>query len=420
METMTGTQPPTPRLIIPGWGMNWEQYQTACRYLGLHPDPGLYDQFARYLLHAAASQPVPTGFARWLAARQPGKLRLGFLDLWTRLLMPSHPWRFRLNAILAVHECDPRGCREMLAQPTSRLGAWLSFFRIGSATLLNLTLGGVWLGGQACAYAILGRAQQRERAHFDGQTVLITGATRGLGLALAVRLLALGAQVVGVARAGAGLDALRCQIAEAGLQQRFRLATADISLPGAITAALAEIGVDAAHIDAAILNAGIKEEVALPGTTRTLRRVFEVNVFGAMDTAATLIPAFQTRGSGHLIFISSLGRWHGMPGSGSYNASKAALSLLVESLAMDLGESGRKTVRITSIEPGLIRTGMIMAGSLQDRLAVSAEEAAARILRCAAANRRICRFPLLFTLMTATLACLPQGMRIKLLGRIKD
>jgi len=68
----------------------------------------------------------------------------------------------------------------------------------------------------------------------------------------------------------------------------------------------------------------------------------------------------------------------------------------------------------------LIRTGMIMAGSLQDRLAVSAEEAAARILRCAAANRRICRFPLLFTLMTATLACLPQGMRIKLLGRIKD
>jgi NAD(P)-dependent dehydrogenase (short-subunit alcohol dehydrogenase family) len=346
-------------------------------------------------------------------------VRLGFIDLWTRWLLPAHPWRFRLNAILAIHECDPRGCRDMLAQPASRLGAWLSLIGIGAAALWNLLAGGIWLGAGACVYALFGGAQRREQTHFHGKTVLITGAARGLGLALALRLLALGAQVVGVARNGAGLDALRRQLADAGLQPRFRLVAADLAQPGALAAALADNAIQTAHIDSAIINAGIKEDAALPAPPGALQRVFEVNVFGAMDSAAALLPAMRARGDGQLVFISSLGRWHGMGRSGAYNASKAALSLLVESLAMDLGEAGRRAVRITSVEPGLIRTGMIVAGSLQDRLAVSAEQAAQRILRAAAANRRVCRFPLLFTLMTLALAHLPQGLRIRLLGRVK-
>jgi NAD(P)-dependent dehydrogenase (short-subunit alcohol dehydrogenase family) len=190
-------------------------------------------------------------------------------------------------------------------------------------------------------------------------------------------------------------------------------------IPGALTEGLAETGIGPEQIDMAIINNGIKEEAALPWNADSLRRVFEVNVFGAMDTAATLLPGFQARERGHLVFITSQGRWHGMPASGSYNASKAALSLLVESLAMDLGETGRKAVRITSVEPGLIRTGMVKAGTLQDYLAVNADEAATRILRCAVADCAVCRFPFHFTLMTAALAILPQKMRIRVLGKLK-
>ncbi len=87
---------------------------------------------------------------------------------------------------------------------------------------------------------------------------------------------------------------------------------------------------------------------------------------------------------------------------------------------MDLGESGRKSVRITGVEPGLIRTGMVAKGTLQDRLAVDADEAASRILRCAAANRGICRFPPLFTLMTMVLTMLPHHLRIRVLGRLRS
>jgi NAD(P)-dependent dehydrogenase (short-subunit alcohol dehydrogenase family) len=405
---------------IPGWGMDSAGYATACRYLGLSPNPALHDNIARYLFLAASGRPAQVGFARWLAELRPGRLSLGFLDTWTRLLMPSHPWRFRLNAIVAVHECDPQGFREMMAQPASRIGTWLDFVRIGVSVLVNLVAGGIWLGGQACAYAVAGRGLRRERACFDGKTVLVTGAARGLGLALSTRLLSLGANVVAVARPGAALDALSSQIADAGLGKRFRIATADVARPGAMVEALDTIGVDAARIDMAIINAGIKEDTPLPGTTESLQRVFGINVFGAMNTAAELLPEFLARGQGHLVFISSQGRWHGMPVSGSYNASKAALSVLVESLAMDLGEAGRKAVRITSVEPGLIRTGMVGAGRLQKLLSVDAETAARHILRSAASGRRICRFPLPFTLMTAVMAALPMGLRVRILGRLRS
>lgn len=417
---MTGTPFQAAPLNIPGWGMDHAAYERACRYLGLSPKPALHEKVARYLLLVAASQPAPTGFKRWLAELRPGRTSLGFLDLWTRLLMPSHPWRFRLNAVVAAHECDPDGFREMSSHSGSRVGAWLSFARIGATASMNLILGGAWLSGQAILYAARGRGLRREQSYFHGKSVLVTGAGRGLGLSLSTRLLSLGANVVAVLRAGPALDALHCQIVDANLEKRFRVATADVAVAGALSEGLAEIGVDASEIDVAIINAGIKVVSPLPGTNDMLKRVFDVNVFGAMDNVAALLPAFLARGRGNVIFISSQGRWHGMPASGSYNASKAALSLLAESLAMDLGEDGRKAIHITSVEPGLIRTGMIMAGTLQDYLAVDAEEAACRILRCAATNRRTCRFPLLFTLMTAALAVLPQGLRIRALGRLRN
>jgi NAD(P)-dependent dehydrogenase (short-subunit alcohol dehydrogenase family) len=279
-------------------------------------------------------------------------------------------------------------------------------------------VGGAWLCGQACAYAATGRGLRRERAYFAGKTVLVTGASRGLGLALSARLLSLGTNVVAVVRTSPALDALRGQISDAGLGKRFRIATADVAIPGAMAEALAEIGVDAADINVAIINAGIKEQSSLPDTAEALKRVFDVNVFGAMDTAAALLPEFRARGHGHLIFISSLGRWHGMPASGAYNASKAALSLLVESMAMDLGDEGRKAVRLTSVEPGLIRTGMVGPGILQNLLSVDTETAARNILQCAARGCQICRFPFLFTWMTAVIATLPMGLRVRILGRI--
>jgi NAD(P)-dependent dehydrogenase (short-subunit alcohol dehydrogenase family) len=406
-------------LVIPAWGMDWASYETACRYLGLSANPVLYEKLSRYLLQAAARQPAPKDFSRWLAELRPGKCSLGFLDIWTRLLMPSHPWRYRLNAIVAMHECDSTGFREMMRQPGSRAGAWLFFFGMAVAYFMKLVLGSAWLGGQALAYAIYGRGLRREQDYYQDKTVLITGAGRGLGLALSARLFSFGAHVLGVVRPGRALDELRDQIAQAGLDERFQFVLADVAVSGALAEGLAAIGVSPEKIDIAIINAGIKEETPVPDSVESIRRVFDVNVFGAMDNAALLLPVFKSRGWGHMIFISSQGRWHGMPVSGSYNASKAALSLLVESMEMDLDDDGRKRIHLTSIEPGLIRTGMAPAGLIQKWLAVDAGEAATKILHCAASGSGICRFPRLFTLITAAMAILPGKIRVNALGRMK-
>jgi 1-deoxy-11beta-hydroxypentalenate dehydrogenase len=392
-------------------------YRSLCRYLGLCASEGLYDKVARALQLRAAAQPPGRGFAFWLAELRPCRLTLGFLDTWTRLLWPAHPWRQRLNAVLAVHECDATGYREMMTVSAGRLRAWLGLAGIGLGFAFNLAAGGLWLLLQGVGYALFGGGMRRETRYFAGRTVLVTGAARGLGLALTARLLALGARVMAVARPGAGLQALESQVREAGWDGRLRLLRADLAQPGTLDQALDQ----AADwpLDTVILNAGIKEEAPLPQGLEALRRTFEVNVFAAMATVKRVTPELLASGRGHLVFISSQGRWHGMARSGAYNASKAALSLLAESLLMDLGEEGRRRMRVTTVEPGLLRTGMIQPGSLQDRLAVDPAPAASRILRAVARGRGSYRFPLGFTLLTTLMVLLPLSLRVRVLGGVK-
>lgn len=400
-------------LRIPGWGMDRDLYQRACRYLGLTPNPGLYPQLGRYLLGMAATRPAPAGFSRWLAELRPGALALGFLDIWTRLTRPGHPWRVRLNAVLALHECDPLGYREMMAGSGSPPGAWLGMLADGFKVAGYLAAGLVWLGGQWLAYLLRQRTWRREGARFRHAVVLVTGAGRGLGLALLGRLLSLEATVLAVSREGAALQALRAQVAEAGLGDRVRILAADVATPGALEQALREAGV---AIDVAIVNAGIKEDAPALQDEGAVKRVFGVNVFGALHTVTALLEPWQRRGSGHFVFISSLGRWHGMRNSGAYNASKAALSLLAESLRIDLRAAGQRAIRVSAVEPGLIRTGMVSGAGLQGLLSTDADSAARRILQCAALGRGVCRFPALFTALTGMLVLMPAALRVRLLA----
>lgn len=409
--------PPLP-LLLPAWDLNPALYHRLCRHLGLTGRDDLQAKVARHLQLRAPVRPACEGFALWLADLDPGTRALGFLDVWTRLLWPDHPWRQRLNAVVAVHECDGPAYREMMAAPDHRALAWLQLLGVGLTFSWRLAAGTVWLAFQGVRYALGGGGMRREQAYFAGRTVLVTGAARGLGLALAARLLQMDARVVVVARPGATLDRLAAQAREAGWDSRLRLLSADLAQPGALAQALAR-SADDWPLDAAILNAGVKEDAPLPDGLEALRRTFEVNVFATLATTATVLPALLASGRGHLVFISSQGRWHGMARSGAYNASKAAVSLLAESLLMDLGEEGRRRVKVTTVEPGLLRTAMIQPGSLQDRLAVDVAPAARRILQSVARGRATCRFPLGFTLLTGVIALLPRDVRVRVLGGIK-
>ncbi len=412
---MTITIPHPCVLRIPSWSIDWEMYERLCRHLGLTPSQILFEKVAQYLLQIAATQPTPRGFSRWLAELRCASWVLGFIDVWTRLMMPVHPWRYRLNAVVAIHECDPQGFDEMMKRSDGRSEAWISTLFITICFAANLVLGPVWFFGQACLYAFSRSRIRREESYFIHKTVLVTGANRGLGLALLARLLSLGANVVAVVRGGSMLNE---QIARAGFIGRVNIIVADVANAGSLEEAMVAANVQASQVDAAVINAGIKEEPTRNNGVASIKRVFGVNVFGAMHTVEALLHAWVIRRSGHFIFISSMGRWHGMVKTGSYNASKAALSLLAESMAIDF-QSEHCPIRVTTIEPGLIRTGMIQGSGLQNALSTDAESAAKSILQCAAYRRGVCRFPFMFRILTAMIATLPWNLRIKLLGRLR-
>ncbi len=258
---------------------------------------------------------------------------------------------------------------------------------------------------------------ENKGGYFDGKTVLVTGATRGLGASLTRQLLAHGAKVIGLARDTGPLEALRKEAAQRGWAEQLRLLPLDVGKPGAVSSAMRAFGVSAREIDIAIANAGVKLRSEALIELDAVRRTFETNVFGALETANAVLPAMIERQTGQVVFISSLGRWHGMKAAQGYNASKAALSNLADCLRIDLAARGVRGVRIVLVEPGLIRTGMIEACGLRGFLSVDCETAARSVLSGISGSRSYISFPVLMLMMTRMLAFLPEPVRTSILAR---
>jgi short-subunit dehydrogenase len=191
-------------------------------------------------------------------------------------------------------------------------------------------------------------------------SVLVTGASSGIGAATANLLLDRGWRVFAAARRLEPMAALEAQGAElfqldlSNNQSRSALATKLQSRVGAL--------------DALVNNAGFGE--VGPLETMELERaraIFEVNVFGLMGLTQLLVPAMRQRGCGRIVNVSSIaGRWV-TPGSGWYGASKFALEALSDALRLELKSFG---LQVVIVEPGLIATnfGEIAFPSMQKAL----------------------------------------------------
>jgi len=180
----------------------------------------------------------------------------------------------------------------------------------------------------------------------DCPTVLITGASSGIGAATAERLLQRGWRVVAAARRTDTMQPL----AERGAI----VEPLDLSEPESRQGLADRLRERFGALDALINNAGFAE--VGPLETMSLERargIFEVNVFGLMGLTQLLLPPMRERGRGRIINISSIaGRWV-TPGSGWYGASKFALEALSDALRLELRAFG---LEVVVIEPGLIRT----------------------------------------------------------------
>lgn len=182
----------------------------------------------------------------------------------------------------------------------------------------------------------------------EGKLAVVTGATSGIGVALARRLCAEGATVIGIGRRA---DALATEVARA--EGRFIAVRADLADPRGRAQALAEIAKRAPRIDALVNNAG----EAAYGSPLELgaagwHALFEINLHAAVALAVALAPRMAS--GGHLVNVSSVtARFAPNARFAAYAATKSALDRVTEALRLELDPLG---IHVTSLAPGLVDT----------------------------------------------------------------
>lgn len=191
----------------------------------------------------------------------------------------------------------------------------------------------------------------------NGRNVLITGASQGLGRALAIHAAARGARVVLVARNAERLSAVADQITlDGGLAHAI---AADVSSPDAPARIAAEAADRFGAIDVLINNASTLGAVPMPALFETtddvMRDVFALNLFGPFALARAIGGAMVARGRGVIVNVSSDASVEAYAGWGAYGASKAALDHLTRIWAAEVDGSG---VRFVAVDPGEMDTAM--------------------------------------------------------------
>ena len=224
----------------------------------------------------------------------------------------------------------------------------------------------------------------------DVRSILITGASSGIGAALAEAYAAPGVQL---ALGGQHIERLAA-VADRCRQRGAAVNAANIDVTDAAAlAAWVESADRAAPLDLAIANAGMQSGPWRDGAGETLaeaRRVMDVNFGGACNTLYPVLAAMRPRKRGHIALVSSLAGLRGIPQSPAYSASKAALVIYGESLRSWLATEG---ITVSVVLPGFVDTRLSAKVVGPKPLMMSPERAAQIIRRGLAKKKRQIVFP---------------------------
>jgi len=186
-----------------------------------------------------------------------------------------------------------------------------------------------------------------------GRTVLLTGASSGIGEGLARALASRGAILGLVARRREMLEDLANRCENAG--GTARVFTADVVDATAVANAASSFRAEFGKIDILVANAGIggNDDGTRNYVPEAVKKVIDINLLGAVNSVHAVVPDMIERGSGQLVAISSLAGFRGLPKSAAYSASKAGMTAFFESVRLDVADKG---IAVTIIQPGFIRT----------------------------------------------------------------
>lgn len=245
----------------------------------------------------------------------------------------------------------------------------------------------------------------------SGQIVWITGASSGIGQALAFRLACGGATVAVSARSAQDLAGVA-----SAMPERIHAFPLDVTDAAAVTATVAAIEERLGPIDLAVLNAGTHIPMSLDDfSARTARSLMEVNYMGVVHGLDALLPRLRRRGAGHVAVVASVAGYRGLPTAAAYGPTKAALINLCESLKPDCDRAG---IRMTLISPGFVATPLTERNPFPMPDLIGAEEAADAIVAGLAGTAFEISFPKSFTRKVKMARCLPYRLYFTLVRKV--
>jgi NAD(P)-dependent dehydrogenase (short-subunit alcohol dehydrogenase family) len=226
-------------------------------------------------------------------------------------------------------------------------------------------------------------------SYWSTKVVMITGASSGIGRGLAVELARRGATVGLVARRAEVVDEVVREIEAFG--SKALALPADVKSEDSIRAAADRLRSEFGRIDLLIANAGIgPTRDAAQIDAKEVAGVINVNVIGASNSVAAVIPEMVAQGSGQLVIISSLAAYRGLPRSAAYCASKAAVSAFFESLRLDLAPRG---IDVTIIHPGFIKTPLTAGRDARMPFLMELDDAVNKMVGAIEKRRKRYSFP---------------------------
>ena len=233
---------------------------------------------------------------------------------------------------------------------------------------------------------------------FDEKVAWVTGASSGIGRALARRLYDEGAAVAVSARREGKLEEIRAAVDE---PERIRVVPVDLTDTAAIDRAVDEVRGWRGRVDVLVNNAGISQRgSAVETDMATVRQIMELNFFAPVALTRALVPGMRRRGDGYLVVVSSVAGYVATPQRSTYAASKGAIRLWCDSLRAELQDTG---LSVTVASPGYVATPITKHARTEDgskldemqqaqKEGITPEECAAEIVD-AAARRKNETFP---------------------------
>ncbi len=248
----------------------------------------------------------------------------------------------------------------------------------------------------------------------DRGVCFITGASSGLGRAMAVRLAREGYAVGLSARRESLLEGAAREIREAG--GNAGVFPCDVAERDQVLDAVGRCEEELGPVDLLVANAGLSINTRVdPFDALAAEQVIRTNLLGAVYATEGVLPGMLERGRGHIVAVSSLAGFAGLPMSAAYSASKGGMINFFESLRIDLRGCG---VDVTVISPGFVRTPMTDHNSHAMPFLMELEPAVEEMMRAIRRRKKSLAFPRPLALVAWSARLLPRPLYDRIAARV--